>query len=245
MRTNPRNQFLATQSSRLAATLAAFTFAAGSLNAQTDGTWTANASGNWSNPANWAGGTVASGAGSTADLSTVDITADHVVTLDVPVTIGTLRLSDNGTLSNFWTIAGPQTLTLNNGADQPVFNPLNRENLISAPLAGTNGLTKRGGGMIVLSGDNSGLSGTLNLENVTGTNSSGVYLASDGALGGMTTINIGGTSSTGQFLGLRGGRVLGVTALGQTISQARETAYAQMSRIRFDGMQYRSDIGIK
>jgi phosphoribosylamine--glycine ligase len=41
-----------------------------------------------------------------------------------------------------------------------------------------------------------------------------------------------------------GGRVLGVTALGATHEEAREKAYANAARIRFDGVQYRRDIGI-
>jgi phosphoribosylamine--glycine ligase len=41
-----------------------------------------------------------------------------------------------------------------------------------------------------------------------------------------------------------GGRVLGVTALGATHEEAREKAYANAARIRFDGAQYRRDIGI-
>ena len=42
-----------------------------------------------------------------------------------------------------------------------------------------------------------------------------------------------------------GGRVLGVTALGKDIAQAREKAYGEVKKIRFDGAQYRTDIGIK
>lgn len=40
-----------------------------------------------------------------------------------------------------------------------------------------------------------------------------------------------------------GGRVLGVTALGDTIATARARAYSALERIRFEGMQYRTDIG--
>ena len=40
-----------------------------------------------------------------------------------------------------------------------------------------------------------------------------------------------------------GGRVLCVTALGETVRQAQRGAYAALSGIHFDGMQYRSDIG--
>ena len=42
-----------------------------------------------------------------------------------------------------------------------------------------------------------------------------------------------------------GGRVLGVTALGRTLAEARERAYAAVSKIQFDGVQFRRDIGSK
>ena len=40
-----------------------------------------------------------------------------------------------------------------------------------------------------------------------------------------------------------GGRVLCVTALGDSVKQAQRAAYAAVSEIHFAGMQYRSDIG--
>jgi len=40
-----------------------------------------------------------------------------------------------------------------------------------------------------------------------------------------------------------GGRVLCVTALGETVRQAKRAAYAAVAGIHFDGMQYRKDIG--
>ncbi len=42
-----------------------------------------------------------------------------------------------------------------------------------------------------------------------------------------------------------GGRVLGVTALGEDMDNARKKAYEAVSRIRFKDMHYRTDIGIK
>jgi phosphoribosylamine--glycine ligase len=39
-----------------------------------------------------------------------------------------------------------------------------------------------------------------------------------------------------------GGRVLCVTALGDSLRMARTRAYDAIDRIRFDGMQYRRDI---
>ena len=42
-----------------------------------------------------------------------------------------------------------------------------------------------------------------------------------------------------------GGRVLGVVAMGDDIEGARQKAYKNAKKIRFDGMYYRKDIGIK
>ncbi len=40
-----------------------------------------------------------------------------------------------------------------------------------------------------------------------------------------------------------GGRLLAVTAAAPTFTAAREKAYANIARISFDGMHYRTDIG--
>ncbi len=42
-----------------------------------------------------------------------------------------------------------------------------------------------------------------------------------------------------------GGRVLGVTGLGETIAEAIETTYGAVRKIHFDGAHYRTDIGAK
>ncbi len=49
---------------------------------------------------------------------------------------------------------------------------------------------------------------------------------------------------SGQYI-TAGGRVLGVTAVADTMVLAREKAYAAAGRISFTGMHYRKDIGIK
>ncbi|MGA8032119.1 MAG: phosphoribosylamine--glycine ligase [Casimicrobiaceae bacterium] len=59
---------------------------------------------------------------------------------------------------------------------------------------------------------------------------------------GVTVFHAGTTLSDGEVR-VSGGRVLGVTALGDSIRQAQRAAYAAVSAIHFDGMQYRSDIG--
>jgi phosphoribosylamine--glycine ligase len=52
-----------------------------------------------------------------------------------------------------------------------------------------------------------------------------------------------GTALEDDAVVTRGGRVLCVTALGETVRQAQRNAYAGVAGIRFAGMQYRTDIG--
>jgi len=52
-----------------------------------------------------------------------------------------------------------------------------------------------------------------------------------------------GTRLEGRTVLTNGGRVVCVTALGDSLKMARTRAYEAVDRIRFDGMQYRKDIG--
>ena len=54
-----------------------------------------------------------------------------------------------------------------------------------------------------------------------------------------------GTRSSGEEVVTSGGRVLGVTALGDTVQQAIERAYRGVDLISWPGMHYRRDIGAK
>jgi phosphoribosylamine--glycine ligase len=54
-----------------------------------------------------------------------------------------------------------------------------------------------------------------------------------------------GTARTGDMLVTNGGRVLGVSATGATLQEALDKAYEAVSKISFEGMQYRKDIGRK
>ncbi len=54
-----------------------------------------------------------------------------------------------------------------------------------------------------------------------------------------------GTKMEDKKLVTAGGRVLGVTARGEDIPAARKKAYANVAKIRFEGAQFRRDIGIK
>jgi phosphoribosylamine--glycine ligase len=59
------------------------------------------------------------------------------------------------------------------------------------------------------------------------------------------TIFHAGTAMKDNHVVTAGGRVLTVVAVGDDYAQARSRAYEAVARIRFDGMQYRRDIGLK
>jgi phosphoribosylamine--glycine ligase len=54
-----------------------------------------------------------------------------------------------------------------------------------------------------------------------------------------------GTARSGDEIVTAGGRVLGVTALGRTLGEARDRAYRATENIQFDGAHFRRDIGAK
>jgi phosphoribosylamine--glycine ligase len=59
----------------------------------------------------------------------------------------------------------------------------------------------------------------------------------------VRVIHAGTTLDANGNLVTAGGRVLGVTASGLTLREAAERAYSAVAKIRFDGMQFRRDIG--
>jgi autotransporter-associated beta strand protein len=151
----------ATRVSRIAAILGLW-LAAGPALAQ-DGSWTALASGIWSSPANWSGGIVADGAGSTATFATAGLTVPLTVTLDTNRTIGNL-VFDNPTNNFGWTVRGTTTLTLSSGATPSIaVNNANISATLTATLAGTQGFVKNGAGLLSLTSNNTGLSGGINV----------------------------------------------------------------------------------
>jgi phosphoribosylamine--glycine ligase len=54
-----------------------------------------------------------------------------------------------------------------------------------------------------------------------------------------------GTKAQGEKVVTAGGRVLGITALGDGLLQASELAYQAVQKIKWEDMHYRTDIGIK
>ncbi len=74
----------------------------------------------------------------------------------------------------------------------------------------------------------------------TGDEITGLDLVPDGVV-----VFHAGTARMGDKLVTAGGRVLGVTARGDTVADARALAYRAAETIHFDGMHYRRDIGAR
>ena len=67
-------------------------------------------------------------------------------------------------------------------------------------------------------------------------------LAEADQLAGVKVLHAG-TKKVGERMVTNGGRVVGVTAAGNSLEAALQKAYEAASRIRFEGMHYRRDIG--
>ena len=65
-----------------------------------------------------------------------------------------------------------------------------------------------------------------------------------GNIGDVVLVHAGTAVKDGKLV-TSGGRVLGVVAKGKTVEDARKKAYKAVENIRWDGMQYRKDIGLK
>ncbi len=78
-----------------------------------------------------------------------------------------------------------------------------------------------------------------------GSYKTGIPISGLGAAAQVPGVQIfhSGTAQMGGQLVTAGGRVLGVTAAGESLEQALARAYQAMAEIQFEGMYYRRDIG--
>ena len=157
-----------------------------------DGVWINPAGGSWATAGDWNGGSIADGTSALADFSTLDIAANGTVTLDGARTIGRLSFADASTASNDWTLAagtgGPLTLA---AATTPGIAVNNRTATISLELAGTQGFSKTGAGVLALSGANT-FAGPLQIAGGTLKAANGAALGASGA-GNETVVASGAT----------------------------------------------------
>jgi autotransporter-associated beta strand protein len=143
----------------------------------TSNTWDTDADGNWTDVLNWQGDTAyAEGADNTATLGNF-ITANSIITLDAPITIGNITASDT---THNYTVSGANTLTLDRtDAAAPTIDVTSGRTLtISSNIDGSDGLTKSGAGTLTLSGNN-----TYTGVTTHGSANGITIVASDNALG--------------------------------------------------------------
>jgi autotransporter-associated beta strand protein len=210
----PRRLSTARLSFPLATAIAAM-LAAPSLHAA-DGTWTSDASANWTDTTRWSGGIIANGTDFTANF-TANITATRTVTLDTARTIGNITFTDSTTASNDLTISGANILTLDVTTGSPILNPTNRTITISSGVAGNDGLSKNGAGGASLNAANTytGVT-TITAGSLTGNNIQNIGVAGSFGLdasnivmtGGGFGLNAAGNQSTDRGITFNGNSIL-------------------------------------
>ena len=165
-----------------------------------------NASGSWAEQANWTGASRPTTTNDTADFSTLNLTANSVISLNGNQEINKLLFADATTPSHDWSLApgSPSTSTLTLGGNAPEISVTNRTVTLSAKLAGSANWTKTGAGTLRLTNATNSFTGDVTVQ-------TGVLDAQRGALGttaGRTYINSTGSTTTGGQLQINGNGVL-------------------------------------
>jgi autotransporter-associated beta strand protein len=187
-----------------------------------DGVWTNATGGVWSGPTNWLDGVVADGMDSTAFFTNVNLTASIPVTLEEPVTVGTIHASDPFPASpGWWDIVNSSSTTNWMQVTNVVVGSFAPDYGVAlyVRLTGDNPLVKSGAGRLVLVSDNDFTGGTtvgegsLQVGNSDTTGSIGtgaVHVAGGAAL--IYQKSGSGTVSVPHGAGIAGDGNLSVTA---------------------------------
>ena len=169
------------------AVVALLTAVMGATLAQTTYVWNSTSGGDWDTGSNWTPAGPADGAGNTADLGQQDISGYADVAMVTNRTLGHLILGDTDPIGTpgVWTLYGDDgagsyadiTLTLDTGGagtpsitvsafgePDPGINDAWLDHIL---LAGTQGFSKEGDGILTLNGSLAGLSGTIDLNGGT------------------------------------------------------------------------------
>jgi phosphoribosylamine--glycine ligase len=194
-------------------------------------------------------GPMTGGMGVYAPPSGMDVPAlvEQVVTTIVEPVVA--RLAADGTpyagclyAGLMLTDDGPRVLEFNARFGDPeaqVVLPLVEEDVLELLLACA--LRELGAGRCALRAQ-SAVGVVLAARGYPGTVRTGDAISGLDALDGDVLCFHAGTAGADGVLRTAGGRVLTVVALGDTLAAARETAYANVERISFEGAWHRSDI---
>lgn len=139
---------------------------------------------------------------------------------------------------------GPKTIEFNARFGDPetqVVLPRLKTDLLDIFLAAVNGHLEH---MDIQWSDEAAVCVILASEGYPGSYPKGLPIEGLNEVQGSVVFHAGTALKDGQIV-TNGGRVLGVTALGKDIADARAKAYADADRIRFQGKHYRTDIAKK
>jgi autotransporter-associated beta strand protein len=115
----------------------------------------------------------------------VTIDAAGITANDITFNVGAYTINGGGLTLDSVDPDGPDPLT----APAPVIAS-GAAATIDSKLSGTHGLTKSGNGTLLLTGDNSGLSGPLVITGVTSGNNGGVRVSGDAAFGALGSVRL-------------------------------------------------------
>ena len=169
--------------------------------AQTNGSWNVDASGTWSASSNWLNGIIADGSNSTANF-TNSISSVTTVTLDSSRSIGGLNFSGAASTDSAWILSGSSILTLSASGTPSITT--DTTTTISVQLAGTNGFTKSGFEVLILTGANTYSGVTTISSTLRAVDGIGLSMGSNLTLAGGV-LESSGTFSRG--LGINAGQV--------------------------------------
>lgn len=139
---------------------------------------------------------------------------------------------------------GPKTIEFNARFGDPetqVVLPRLKTDLLDIFLAAVNGHLEQ---MDIQWSDEAAVCVILASEGYPGSYPKGLPIEGLSEVQDSVVFHAGTALKDGQIV-TNGGRVLGVTALGKDIAEARAKAYADADRIRFQGKHYRTDIAKK
>ena len=167
------------------------------------GVWTNLNGGSWAAGQNWSGGLSANGVDAAADFSSLTLATSPLVSLDSARTVGSMVFDDlNPVTKHNWSLSpgagGSLILAVSSGT--PNIAVKSATNLISAPVAGTQGFSKTGTGYLTLSasgtftGNVSVNAGTLEVQRKSGDTP---YVVAPGATLKIGYSTGGGYASTG------------------------------------------------
>ena len=169
--------------------------------------WDVGGGGSWNNGANWQGGLLP-GASEAAEFAN-DISGTATVTLDGDRTVASLRFADSSGSDGNWTISAGSLTAATITVD-------NERATIDATIHGSNGLTKLGDGMLILSASNQNSdfvgtvsinAGTLRISHIShlGASANAVTIANGATL--QITESIIVPSARAVTIGLGGGTI--------------------------------------